>query len=64
LKNQKIFLTAFEEFEDMQNLKMLWLPGLCPRPPGGAYSAPPDLLAEISNILFEINTEILRKKQF
>jgi len=31
---------------------MLWLP----------YSAPPDPLAKISNILFEIITEMLRKK--
>jgi len=31
---------------------------------GGAYSAPPDLLAEINNILFKIITEILREKKF
>jgi len=35
---------------------MLWLPGAC--------SASPDPFAEISNILFEIFTEMLRKKQF
>jgi len=44
----------------MENLKML--PGLRPRPLWGAYSARPYPLAEISDILFEIITEILRKK--
>jgi len=43
---------------------MLWLSGLHPRPTGGAYSTPPDPLAEISNILFEIITEMPREKQF
>jgi len=43
---------------------MLWLPGSAPDPTGGAYSAPSDPLAEISNILFEIITEMLGKKQF
>jgi len=37
---------------------MLWLD-----PTGGACNAPPDPLAEISNILFEIITEMLRKKE-
>jgi len=35
-----------------------------PDPTGGACNAPPDPLAETSNILFEIITELLRKKQF
>jgi len=43
---------------------MLWLPTLRPAPHWGAYSAPPDPLAKISNILFEIITEMLQKKQF
>jgi len=43
---------------------MLWLPGLSPDLTGGAYSAPPDSLAEISNILFEIITKMLPEKQF
>jgi len=38
--------------------------GSTPDPTGGACSAPPDLLAKISNILFEITAEMLRKKQF
>jgi len=42
---------------------MLWLPGLLSGPHWGAYSAPPDPLAEISNILFEIITKMLREKQ-
>jgi len=33
---------------------MRWLPGIRPGL-GGAYSAPPEPLAEKSNILFEIN---------
>jgi len=43
----------------MQILKMFWLPGLCPGPTGGAYTAPPEPFA-VSNILFKIVTEMLR----
>jgi len=35
-----------------------------PDPIGGAYSAPPNPFAEISNSLFEIITEMLWEKQF
>jgi len=35
-----------------------------PHPTGGAYSAPPDPIAEISNILFKIITDMLWEKQF
>jgi len=38
--------------------------GLRSEPYWRAYSAPPELLAEISNILFEIITEMLWEKQF
>jgi len=41
---------------------MLGLPGLRPGPELAAL--PPNPLAEISNILLEIITEMLRKKQF
>jgi len=64
LINQIIFLTAFEGFEAMYILKMLWFLDLPPDPTGGAYSALRDPLAEISNILFEIITKMLREKQF
>jgi len=40
---------------------MLCLPGLRSGPHGGACSVPPDPLAEISNILFELIAEMLRK---
>jgi len=43
---------------------MFWLPGSAPNATGGAYSAPPDPLAEISNILFKVITEMTREKQF
>jgi len=44
---------------------MLWLPELrLELHYGEAYSAPPDPFAKISNILFEILAEMLRKKQF
>jgi len=36
LINQIAFLTAFERFEAMHNLKMLWLPGLHPGPHWGS----------------------------
>jgi len=52
---------------------MLWLPrrslkcfgfrGFASDLTGGTYSAPSDPLAEISSILFEIVTEMLREKQ-
>jgi len=63
LINQIIFLTTFDGFEAkaMQNVKTLWLPGLRPGPHWGAYSALPDPLAEINNILFEIMTEMSGK---
>jgi len=37
--------------------------GSAPDPTGGVYSAPPDPLAEISNILFKIIAEMLLEKQ-
>jgi len=40
---------------------MFWFPGPHPGSHCGACSAPPDPLAEISSILFEIITEMLRK---
>jgi len=43
---------------------MGWLPGSALDSTGGAYSAPSGPLAEISNILLEINTEMLWEKQF
>jgi len=65
LINQIIFFNAFEGFEAIVKPKNGLAFGAPPRTPlGGAYSAPPDPLAEISNILFEIITEMLREKQF
>jgi len=56
LINQIIFLTVF---------KNALASGSPPRTSlGGSYSAPPVPLAEISNLLFEIITEMLREKQF
>jgi len=42
---------------------MLWLPGLW-TPLGGACNAPSGPFAEISNILFEIISEMFRKSNY
>jgi len=56
LINQIIFLTAFKGYVKSKNALAS---GALPRTPlGGACSAPPEPLAEISNILFEIITKL------
>jgi len=57
LINQIIILTVFEGFGAMENLKVLWLQEIRLGPHWGSLQRS---LAEISNILFEIITEMLR----
>jgi len=57
----EIFLTVFEGFEAQKRFSFR---GSASDLTEGTYSALPDPLAEISKILFEMITEMLREKQF